>query len=197
MTPSFSNRTLPTATAVVVGCFLLFACSKPPDAAKPAPQLLTRDIVGYFCGMIVEDHRGPKSQIIVAGKAQALWFTSVRDGIAFTMLPEESAKRSAFYVTAMDKGSWDHPEQQPGAWIDASAAWYVIDSSQSGGMGMPEVIPFSTEKQHRNLFTSMVVRGFAILLFRAIISWGMVRIEQGFLFQKKTGRKSPHYYDSG
>jgi copper chaperone NosL len=140
------NRSCLAAAAVVVSCLLLLACSKSQDVTKPAPQVLTRDIVGYFCGMIVEDHSGPKSQILLAGKAQALWFTSVRDGIAFTLLPEESARRSAFYVTAMDKGSWDHPEQHAGAWIDASAAWYVIDSSQSGGMGMPEVIPFSAEK---------------------------------------------------
>ena len=31
------------------------------------------------------------------------------------------------------------------AWIEASAAWYVIGSSQKGGMGMAEVIPFSKE----------------------------------------------------
>jgi copper chaperone NosL len=146
MNPSFTNRPLLAATAVVVGCFLLFACSKPPDAAKPAPQVLTRDIVGYFCGMIVEDHLGPKSQIIVAGKAQALWFTSVRDGVAFTLMPEETAKLEVFYVTAMDIGDWEHPEQQVEAWIEAGAAWYVIGSSQKGGMGMAEVIPFSTEK---------------------------------------------------
>jgi copper chaperone NosL len=159
------NRSWLAATTVVVSCLLLLACSKPHDAAKPAPQVLTRDIVGYFCGMIVEDHSGPKSQIIVAGKAQALWFTSVRDGVAFTLMPEETAKLEAFYVTAMDIGDWEHPEQQVEAWIEAGAAWYVIGSSQKGGMGMAEVIPFSTEKAAQEFiqrFGGQLVRYSAI-----------------------------------
>ncbi|MEO8250484.1 MAG: nitrous oxide reductase accessory protein NosL, partial [Burkholderiales bacterium] len=38
---------------------------------------------------------------------------------------------------------WDKPEA--GAWVDARAAWFVIDSAVHGGMGAPEAVPFSDE----------------------------------------------------
>ena len=136
------RRHLPLA-AVFTMALLATACTKPLDEVIPLPEVSTRDAVGYFCGMIVEDHQGPKSQILLAGEKAAVWFTSVRDGIAYSLLPEETSKISAFYVTAMDKSTWDHPEQQASAWIDAKTAWYVIESNKTGGMGAPEAIPFA------------------------------------------------------
>ena len=134
--------TLIGKTTVLVIALVLAACSQQPEGVTPLPQLSTRDDVGYFCGMIVEDHLGPKSQLFLLGNEDPLWFTSVRDGIAYTLLPGESGVTSAFYVTAMDKSDWNHPEKQDVAWIDAHSAWYVIDSNKKGGMGMAEAIPF-------------------------------------------------------
>jgi copper chaperone NosL len=39
--------------------------------------------------------------------------------------------------------NWEQPE--PGTWIDAHAAWFVIGSSRVGGMGLPEAVPFGIE----------------------------------------------------
>ena len=139
--------TLIGKTTVLVIAIVLAACSQQQEEVTPLPQLSTRDDVGYFCRMIVEDHLGPKSQLFLMGNEDPLWFTSVRDGIAYTLLPGESGVTSAFYVTAMDKSDWNHPEKQGAAWIDARSAWYVIDSDKKGGMGMAEAIPFAEEAE--------------------------------------------------
>ena len=77
------------------------------------------------------------------GREQALWFTTARDGLAFLRLPEETRPVTAFYVSSIDRGGWEHPEAEPGSWIDAADAWFVIDSNRLGSMGAPETIPFS------------------------------------------------------
>lgn len=111
-------------------------------SAVPVPADLDRDAVGYYCGMIVADHSGPKGQLFLKGQDSPLWFSSVRDTIAFTMLPEESKDIAAIYVHDMAKAtSWGSPGDH--AWIQAPQAVYVIGSSRRGGMGAMEAIPFS------------------------------------------------------
>ncbi len=129
----------------LVCCFVLASCGQKQTAQTPLPQLPSGDDVGYFCGMIVEEHQGPKSQIVLSGEDKPLWFTSVRDGIAFTLLPEETGNVLALFVTAVDDADWDHPEQQLQSWINADQAWYVIGSRKRGGMGAAEAIPFTSE----------------------------------------------------
>lgn len=119
---------------------LLLSCDKTAPVAMPSPQELTRDALGYYCLMTVVEHKGPKGQIILSDAEQPLWFTSVRDTIAFTILPGEPKNIAAIYVTDMGRANWDMPEA--GTWIDGRRAWYVIGSERSGGMGAPEVVPF-------------------------------------------------------
>jgi copper chaperone NosL len=95
--------------------------------------------------MIVVNHAGPKGQIILENRDEAFWFTSVRDTLAFTFLPEEPKNINAIYVTAMDNPGWDHPENEMDRWLLAQDAWYVIDSEKRGGMGQAEAIPFATQ----------------------------------------------------
>lgn len=123
---------------------LLAACGEGQQAqAPPPPAELTREAVGYYCGMIVVDHPGPKGQIFVKGKEEPLWFSSVRDAIAFTLLPEETAEIRAIYVNDMGQATdWASPEL--GTWINAREAFYVIGSSRRGGMGALEAVPFSS-----------------------------------------------------
>ena len=125
----------------VLAALLLAACGKQTAPAPPPPKELTGDEVGYFCKMVVVEHKGPKGQIFVGDAIEPLWFTSVRDALAFTRLPDEPKDIRAIYVTDEAIASWDHPE--PGTWVDATHAWYVIDSDKKGGMGAPEVVPFS------------------------------------------------------
>lgn len=122
----------------------LTACSESSAPGPvPPPAKLTRDAVAHFCGMLVLDHEGPKGQIFIEGQEQPLWFTSVRDTVAFTLLPEETDKILAIYVNDMARAkSWASPG--PGTWMKAQDALYVIGSSRHGGMGAQEAVPFSS-----------------------------------------------------
>lgn len=141
MTESTLSRWLiPTLACAVL--FGAIGCEKEPSIATPEPHTLTRDANGYYCLMTVVYHKGPKGQIIMTdGKVN--WFTSVRDTIAFTLLPEEPKNIAAIYVNDMSQANWDNPGEDN--WIDARSAWYVIDSKRVGGMGAPEAIPFTSQ----------------------------------------------------
>ena len=112
--------------------------------AKPPPVEPTREASGHYCGMILVDHKGPKAQIHLPDEAEPVWFSSVRDAIAFTMLPEERRDFTVMYVNDMGAARWDAPE--PGTWIDAAGAHYVIGSDRMGGMGVPEAVPFAARE---------------------------------------------------
>ena len=116
-------------------------CDDDEIVAKPAPVEPTREASGHYCGMILVDHKGPKAQIHLPDEAEPVWFSSVRDAIAYTMLPEERRDFTAMYVNDMGAAQWDAPE--PGTWIDAAGAHYVIGSDRMGGMGVPEAVPFA------------------------------------------------------
>ncbi|GHD07586.1 nitrous oxide reductase accessory protein NosL [Tianweitania populi] len=132
------------AIAALAASLLLGACSEEKVAEMPPPFALTEEAMGRYCGMNVLEHAGPKGQIILDKIPEAIWFSSARDALAFTMLPEEPRNIAAIYVSDMSKApSWD----QPGAenWIDAKTAYFVIESQQRGGMGNEEAVPFSKE----------------------------------------------------
>jgi copper chaperone NosL len=127
--------------AVLIGALSVTACKKTAEA-PPAPQALTATAIGHYCGMYVLEHPGPKAQIILASRKEAVWFSSARDAFSFSMLPEEPRDIRAIYVSDMAKApSWE----EPGAtnWIDARQAFFVIGSRMKGGMGADETVPFS------------------------------------------------------
>jgi copper chaperone NosL len=112
-----------------------------PDAAAPVPQEISDVSVGQFCGMALSEHPGPKGQIFVRDEKKPFWFASVRDAVAFTMLPEMPKSVTAIYVSDMARvQDWAKPE--PGTWIEARKAFYVIGSSQKSGMDTDEAVPF-------------------------------------------------------
>ena len=127
--------------SVILTGLLLTACGEPEPTAAPTPQELTREAIGHYCQMIVADHLGPKAQILLTDRDAPVWFSSVRDAIAFTLLPDEPKNIAAIYVNDMAKASWDAPE--PDTWIEAETAHFVIGSEMRGGMGALEVVPFS------------------------------------------------------
>ena len=125
------------AAAVLAGCGKQAA---PPPA--PLPDEVSYAAIGHYCGMPLTDHEGPKGQIHLDGHVEPVWFSSVRDTIAFTRLPEEPRDITAIYVNDMGRAkNWARPE--PGTWTDARKAWFVIDSDARSGMGAPEAVPFS------------------------------------------------------
>lgn len=146
---------------VTILVLLLAACGKDETAAPPPPAPMSSDVVGHYCGMILAEHAGPKGQIHVKGRKEVYWFSSARDTLAFTMLPEEPKDIAAIYVTAMDKAqSWDKPGAE--SWVDGRAASYVVGSDARGGMGQSEIVPFSTPQAAREFAAG---RGGSVVAF--------------------------------
>lgn len=116
------------------GCGEKRVSSGPPPAAA-----LTADATGYYCGMALVEHEGPKAQIFIEGRAEPFWFSQVRDAIHFTQSEEEPRGVTAFYVTDGEKSDTVEPR-----WIPAAEAYYVIESRTRGAMGAPEAAPFSS-----------------------------------------------------
>ncbi len=132
--------------ALILSCLLLSACDQEQTSiAVPAPNEIQGQEIGYYCNMNVAAHKGPKGQIFLADDDQPLWFSSARDTIAFTLLPEEPKNISAIYVSDMGRANWDAP--QAGTWVEARDAWYVVGSSRHGGMGAPEPVPFALKAE--------------------------------------------------
>ncbi len=133
----------PLAIALAIAVSLVLAgCGEKQAAQLPPPHRMTAEAIGHYCGMNVLEHPGPKGQIFAASLIEPVWFSSVRDTIAFTILPDEPKDIQAIYVSDMGKAkSWD----KPGAdnWVEAHKAQFVIDSRVKGGMGAHEVVPFS------------------------------------------------------
>jgi copper chaperone NosL len=126
--------------AIVLGS-LAAACSNQQDAAKPAPQEISEGAQAQFCGMTLAEHPGPKGQLFLRGQDKPLWFASVRDTLAFTMLPEMPKNIAAIYVNDMGRArNWATPE--PGTWVEAREAVYVIGSRRRAGMDTDEAVPF-------------------------------------------------------
>lgn len=121
---------------------LLAACgAENTQGAAPPPAEINDEAIGYYCHMNVIEHAGPKAQIFIKGVDEPLWFSQARDGVVYTRLPEETAKITAFYVTDMGRSA-DWSVARDFVWIAAADAYFVIDSSRSGGMGAAETVPF-------------------------------------------------------
>lgn len=125
-------------------CVLALAACR-EEAEAPAPVRMTQDAVGHFCQMNLLEHPGPKAQVHLEGlPGMPLFFSQVRDAIAYQRMPEQSHAITAIYV--QDVGSvpsWDAPGQDH--WIAAEEAYYVLGSDRTGGMGAPETVPFAEE----------------------------------------------------
>lgn len=127
----------------LVLALLLVGCNE-EEVALPAPLEPSGEASAHFCGMVVANHPGPKGQIWLADRDAPLWFPSVRDTIAYLMIPERDSRVVAVYVNDMGRaGDWDAPAT--GAWVLAEEARFVLDSDRRGGMGLPEAVPFGTQ----------------------------------------------------
>ena len=135
------NR-LALVLGALLGVIALMGCDPDVAEAPPPPHGLTPAAIGHYCGMNVLEHGGPKGQIILASRTDPVWFSSARDAVAFTLLPEEPKDIRGIYVSDMAKApSWEDPGANN--WVDARKAFYVIGSRAQGGMGAPETVPFS------------------------------------------------------
>jgi len=126
---------------IALAPLLLSAC-KEDTAALPDPVEMSAEAVGFYCQMDLLTHDGPKGQIHLSGAPAPIFFSQVRDTIAYLHMPEQNYSVIVAFVQDMSNAqSW----AQPGAWIAVDKALYVTGSDQMGGMGAPEFVPFSDE----------------------------------------------------
>lgn len=132
-----------TSTRLVFLAFLLIASACKQEVAQDiAPQDMTAETLGHYCQMNLLEHPGPKAQVHLKGMAP-LFFSQVRDAIAYARAPEQVAPILAIYVNDMGApgATWEQPGD--GNWIDAEKAFFVVGSAREGGMGAPETVPFA------------------------------------------------------
>jgi copper chaperone NosL len=127
---------------------LLGSCKRDGGAAVAPPREISDASVAQFCGMSLSEHAGPKAQIFIRGLPEPYWFATVRDAFAFVMLPEMPKAITAIYVNDMARAkNWEQPE--PGTWVQASKALFVIGSRRRSGMNTDEAIPFGSSDAAR------------------------------------------------
>ncbi len=134
------------SASLCLACLLLLSACNEQSAKQevPAPVAMTEEAVGHYCNMNILEHTGPKAQVHVERLLFPIFFSQVRDAIAFMRLPEETQEAVVVYVNDMGKSEqWDFPGDD--TWIDIQEAFFVINSARAGGMGAPEAIPFGSE----------------------------------------------------
>lgn len=128
---------------LIVAVLMLGACRE--DVVDvPPPTQMTEEALSFFCQMNVSGHAGPKGQIHLQGMPAPLFFAQVRDLVAYLKSPERVADITAVYVSDMGAAkNWS--EVGVDNWIAADAAHFVVDAGVAGGMGAPEIVPFSEQ----------------------------------------------------
>jgi copper chaperone NosL len=153
------NRFLLAALAV-----LSLAACKEEVADRPLPVAMTAEAVGHYCQMNLLEHPGPKAQVHLQGLPDPLFFSQVRDAIAYQRMPEQSHAISAIYVSDMSVApSWADPGSEN--WAAAEDAVYVVGAAVPGGMGAPELVPFTARAAAE---TFVAEHGGEILTLEAI-----------------------------
>ena len=124
----------------LLGLLALAGCQ---DETPPGPVAMTEESLGYFCQMNLMEHAGPKAQAHLEGlPGMPLFFSQVRDVVAFERMPERDNRIVAIYVNDMGVApSWEDPGTTN--WIDAEKAVYVVGSTRMGAMEAPEFVPFA------------------------------------------------------
>lgn len=145
-------------TALALAAFAALAACKEEAAKLPQPISMTDEALGHYCQMQLSEHDGPKGQVHLSGLPQPIFFSQVRDVLAYLHMPEQSHAVAAAYVQDMTGASW----AEPGAWVLASAVHYVVGSDALGGMGAPELVPFSSRAAAESFAAEHggAVRGF-------------------------------------
>ena len=132
-----------TLLAITLAALALLPGCREETAALPQPVKMTDEAVGYYCQMHLFEHAGPKAQVHLDGNPFPLFFSQVRDAIAYQRMPEQTAYITVIYVSDMgaEGATWEDPGTLN--WIEAGHAHYVVGADIEGGMGAPELVPFA------------------------------------------------------
>jgi copper chaperone NosL len=149
---------------LAVLALLALAACKEEVSDRPLPVAMTAETVGHFCQMDLLEHPGPKAQVHLEGLPDPLFFSQVRDAIAYQRMPEQSHAIRAVYVSDMSVApSWENPGAEN--WVSAEEVVYVVGAAVAGGMGAPELVPFA-DRTAAEAFVAE--NGGEILLLEAI-----------------------------
>lgn len=137
----------PLRSFLIVGLLALLAACQERTAQDLTPQDMTAETLGHYCQMNLLEHPGPKGQVFLEGMPAPLFFSQVRDAIAYMRGPEQMAPILIVYVNDMGAAgaTWDKPGD--GNWVAIDKAVFVVGSHREGGMGAPETIPFSSRQK--------------------------------------------------
>ena len=138
---------LPLHALLIAGLLALLAGCQEKVTQDTTPKDMTAETLGHYCQMNLLEHAGPKGQVFLEGMPAPLFFSQVRDAIAYLRGPEQMAPILAVYVNDMGAtgATWDQPGD--GNWIAIDKALFVVGSARQGGMGAPETVPFSSRQQ--------------------------------------------------
>lgn len=164
-------------SALFLAMLALVSACKEDVSQNLAPRDLTPETLGHYCQMNLMEHPGPKAQVFLKDNPAPLFFSQVRDAIAYTRAPEQVAPIVAVYVNDMGAAgaTWDQPGD--GNWIAADKAFYVVGSARQGGMGAPEAVPFSSRESAQAFIRS---EGGRVLMLAEISSDMVLRpVETG------------------
>ena len=97
---------------------------------------------GYYCRMTLNEHKGPKGQILPKGWKDPLWFSSVRDALTYSGAGHRQRSRNCGLL-GQRYGAGDAGNTlSPGLGSKRKPRWYVVGSSKTSGMGGSEAVPF-------------------------------------------------------
>ncbi|WP_300054970.1 nitrous oxide reductase accessory protein NosL [uncultured Roseobacter sp.] len=117
----------------------------------PDPMPLTADNLAHYCMMNISEHPGPKAQIFLIGLPDPIFFAQVRDAFTYVSSAEQDGYIAAIYVNDMSTVAWETPGAEN--WMSAEDAHYVVGSGKVGGMGAPELVPFSDAARAQTFVT--------------------------------------------
>ena len=109
-------------TVGLVGAVLI-GCSDSEPVAEHKPHPVEAGDTCHLCGMIIENHLGPKGQLYVKGDANVRRFCSTRDLFAWMLQPENEPNIAEIYVHDIAAEPLQAPSDK--TFIDARKAWYV------------------------------------------------------------------------
>lgn len=129
--------------ALLLATALTLSACKDDVAKVPRAVTMSAEALGHYCQMALTEHDGPKAQVHLEGALAPLFFSQVRDAIAYQRMPEQDGDILVIYVSDMARAkSWSDPGVDN--WIDARDAFFVLGSDAVGGMGAAELVPFGT-----------------------------------------------------
>jgi len=145
-----SQQNLRISLLLLALSFNLIACGEnqqAPEQTRISSMHITDQDECHLCGMLIKGFPGPKGGIQGIKNSTMKKFCSNNDLFAYLLQPENTQLKSQAYVHDMAQADWQQPNDE--AFVQAQAAWYVIEHQLTGAMG-PTIASFASQKAAEN-----------------------------------------------